>query len=205
MNGFIVYAVTFLTVGVLAYYVDTAKGLNWYRAFYKWTHKEPLAESITRGFIVGRSARERVATAVTLACISTAIIWLLGDRDIIVLLWKTLVEFAAVLGGFTVGGVAHRIWKPEDKAAKVLNVLDDIEAGSIDPTQKAKDAFNAGREKVSKAVQDAMEEMSGKATPPVSSTDTTGEAEPQMNEVPQKVSPKESFEEKLKKYQEGGR
>ncbi len=139
---------TFLVIGLLAYYADAKKGVGWYRGWYKMTHKEPLPAKFSRGFIVGRKAIERIWPAVSLAAIATGLLFLGGEHNFLKLFWLTGVEAVALFFGFFLAGFVHTKFNPEAKAARILETLDGVESGKIDPAKEAREAFASTRDQV---------------------------------------------------------
>lgn len=215
MTGFLLYIVTFLVVGTIAYYIDAKMGMKWYRGLYKLTHKDPLPESVARGFVVGRSAGERIGTAVTIAIAASTLHFLVGSPSLLTLFWQTAVQSVAVLVGFSVGAFAHHKWDPEAKAASLMKTLDGIESGAIDPVQKAQDALRSGRDEVVKKAHEVAEEIRNMNTEPESPTaapqsaaaDTAPvsaeAAEGQSDEKATKPASK-TFADVLERYRRGG-
>lgn len=213
MTSALVFFGTFLVIGVLAYYCDAVKGVDWYRAWYRLTHKEPLPPEMSRGFIVGQKGSDRIWTAIPLALVASGLLFLFGERSLITLFWLTVVESVALFFGFFLAGLVHIKWNPEAKTAGILKTLDDIESGAIDPTQKARDAYESTKSTVTEKARGVFADIrAARSEGPaagVPETDTPKAADPSATgdehetEVPGAI-PKRNFDDALRKFQGRG-
>lgn len=203
------FALTILVLAVIAYGVDAVYGKELFRKFYKATHpKDATPPADSPGFIVGRTVKGRVLFAVVLTAVCMFLVAISTAHSLLGLVWSSVIEFAMLMLGFTVAAIVHRRFDPAEKAAKVAEVLDGLESGTIDPTAKARDAMHTAAEKIKSVTAEMIGDADTPATPtpptPASTetaTQTTVEPASDAQESVAEEQPKRrTFDEALERF-----
>ncbi|MEK7118442.1 MAG: hypothetical protein AAB869_02420 [Patescibacteria group bacterium] len=199
------FALAVLVLGVVVYGIDAVYGKELFRNLYKATHpKDSTPPADSPGFIVGRTVKGRVLSALILTAALTFLLGISTAHSLLGLIWNSVVEFAMLMLGFTAAAVVHHRFDPAGKAAKVAEVLEGLESGAIDPAEQAREAMHTAAEKI-KAVTAEM--MGGThtprtpASPPPVSTEAASQA-PGAPEAPdaQAKEPTRTFDEALERF-----
>jgi hypothetical protein len=69
----------FVLLGVLLYYIDSAILTGLYRVVYNMTHRDPLDQSVRKGFLMNRNARVRLTWAMGITAVVAIITLLFGN------------------------------------------------------------------------------------------------------------------------------
>ena len=69
----------FVMLGVLLYYIDSAILTGLYRVVYNMTHRDPLDQSVRKGFLMNRNARVRLTWAMGITAVVAIITLLFGN------------------------------------------------------------------------------------------------------------------------------
>lgn len=194
------YAIAFAVIGVVLHVVDIVVGKDWYRSLWNSSHKNPLPNNVTRGFITGRSTKERLLTALVITAIIAVLMYKMGDQKFLVLLGDCAGIFAGLLIGFAFGGFFKRRTNIEAAANTVLESLDKVDHGDLPDVRKIASDVAAGAEKLG---QQAVEAARGVPEKIISAVQ--GSQEPPAVGTPVKAeepSPSvPSFREAVKRFQ----
>lgn len=128
----LMYAIVFVIVGGLLYLLDEKYGVEKYKAWWKFTHKDPLPEGSLVGFICGQRTKDRIFPAACVVLVTCFVLRYLGEHDVISLLLKgTLLMFPGLLVGFLFAGLMRKNRKFNPKVEAVLNAFDKVEEGEV--------------------------------------------------------------------------
>ncbi len=158
------YAIVFAIIGIALHIVDIVVGKDWYRSLWDSSHKLPLPVEVTRGFITGRSTKERLLTSLIITVIFAVLIYKLGDQKFLGLLGDCLGMFVGLLVGFALGGFFKRRTNIEAATNKVLASLDSVDHGDLPDVREIASSVAAGAEKLRRQAGSAGERLVGAVT-----------------------------------------
>lgn len=142
----IFWMVMFTMLGAFWYIVDRLHGVRWYRRWYALTHREPLPQDVTVGFVYNRRSRHKVVMATVVSTVQTFVaLTSVESLNLLVELILWIVEIPMVMLGFAIGPLVFKVWKRKDT---MLDAIDDFEqshfgdkeAGQSEKPTKAKKA-----------------------------------------------------------------
>lgn len=157
------YAIAFAVIGVVLHIVDIIVGKDWYRSFVNSCHKNPLPENVTRGFITGRSTKERLLTTLIITAVIAVLMYKLGDQKFLALLGDCIGIYVGLLVGFALGGFFKRRTNIEAATNKVLESLDKVDHGDLPDVGKIASSVAAGAEKLGHQAVEAVADQANKA------------------------------------------
>jgi hypothetical protein len=194
----LLYVGVFVGIGAVMYFADYRFGAPIYRRMWNLWHKNSLPEDVKRGFIVGRTTKERILPTALLTVLSVLGLHYFGERDVIMLLLKAAgLMLPGLLLGFLLTGLAMREGRTHTTADKVFETMDRIERGEVGLKDVTQGAFGGVSELGKKAFDAAKERLArGVVTPPK----PTVAEEVEQSEPPPPVTPKRSFQETLNDY-----
>jgi len=141
--------ITTFVLGVVFYGLDAYFGKGLFRGIYRVTHaKDATPPADPPSFIAGRSVAGRIPAALVLTVVFAVLMSLATVHSLLGLMAKSVVMFVMLMLGFTVAAYAHRWWNPAEKAKKVMDTLEGLESGAIDPTKKAREMMHSASERV---------------------------------------------------------
>lgn len=126
----IMHIVALLVLGAGWYLVDQKWGIRWYRLYYNFTRKEPLADNEDMGFLHHRKAQDRVkciAVIVVLQTLLIAILWGLLSA----IIWIAPQFIFMTIGMYLMVFIRGQ-WQ---RSAGIFEVLDKIESGDEETKQ----------------------------------------------------------------------
>lgn len=194
------YALVFVAVGVVMYFVDRHWGTSFYRWGWNLWHKLPLSPELERGFIVGCTTRERVMPAIVLTVISCLVLHRLGEHDAVTLLLKgAILMFPGILIGFLLTGLAMREGKTRTMVDKVFETMDRVEKGEVGLGDVAESALGQAGALGQRVVEATKQKVAGMVKAPAESPVVEPAKQPE-EPTAAPVKPKRSFNDALSDY-----
>jgi len=169
---FIFWSLVFCASGILAYILDFWGGQGIRKWWYDMTHKDPLLETETQGFLHRRSFRTRLRTAVLMGVIGSIIVSVKTEFRPIAELFLWIACIPAVFAGFWLGPFICRLWQNREKA---IHALEEAEKHGIDIKGSMRTAFHH----VGEGLHTALEHVHPTPTEPIKSPPSP---EPKPNE-----------------------
>ena len=207
------FTTTVFVLAIVAFGLDAAFGKELFRKLYKLTHpKEANPPADPPSFIAGRSVAGRIPAALVLTATFAFMMNIATVHSLLGLMAKSAVMFVVLMIGFTAAVYVNRWWNPAEKAKKVIDTLDGLESGVIDPAKKAKDMMHSAGERVKEMAASVMgdgREVAPKPAGPAadgeaSSAGTVAEDEtpvPEESATPAVHENKEpTFDERLRNF-----
>ncbi|OGZ08578.1 MAG: hypothetical protein A3D65_04975 [Candidatus Lloydbacteria bacterium RIFCSPHIGHO2_02_FULL_50_13] len=196
------FALTVSVLGIIAFALDAAFGKELFRKIYRATHaKDATPPADPPSFIAGRSVAGRIPAALVLTAIFAFALNVATVHSLLGLMAKSVVMFVMLMLGFTLAAYAHRWWNPAEKAKKVIDTLEGLESGVIDPAKKAGEIMHSAGERVKKMAADVMGERSTVVSSPA---DVPVAEAPVQPAQPVEPAREESFDQKLERFRKGG-
>ncbi len=202
MIELLLYFGVFVIIGGVFYFLDEKYGVEKYKSWWKFTHKDPLPEGEVLGFICGRNTGERVFPASIITLLICFVLHYLGEHDFISLLIKgSFLMMPGLLIGFALAGLIRKNPKFSPKVEAVFKAIDRVEDGKVDIKDVVRDVATEAREFGEKVVDSVTRGSDSKATPIQKSPSPQEETEAVMKPS----QPKEkSFGEALKAFKSRG-
>jgi hypothetical protein len=151
-------------IGACLYFFDRLFGAK----IYRQGTKDPSVVKEEKGIMFyNRRSRVRVPVAILIAIV-TSLFW--GDPDFFWNMIATVIKAAGLILGFYLGPYVWSLW---EKRTTATAILDDIDAGKIDPVADAKrmgrEAMTRSRDAIVTGVREAKSGVSEmlKETPPI--------------------------------------
>jgi hypothetical protein len=128
----LIYVVVFVVLGGILYLLDERYGVEKYKAWWKFTHKDPLPEGSLVGFVCGRRTKDRIFPAACVVLVTCFVLRYLGEHDVIALLLKgTFLMFPGLLIGFLIAALVRKNPTFSPTVEVVLNTFDNVENGKV--------------------------------------------------------------------------
>ena len=87
-------------IGLLFAFFDRKRGKFWYRAWYKLTNKDPLAEDSELTFLINQPFSARLVPAVLISLVAGFLFWVTGDLNILLILLYVALMFIGMMLSF---------------------------------------------------------------------------------------------------------
>ncbi len=190
----------YLFWGAVWYVMDRTYGVKIYRRYYDFTHKDPLPEGETKGFIYQRSTRAKSLAAVVCSTILSILAVLSMEFNLLVELTLWIVEIPIIMAGFYLGHFfGFKLWSNRNKG---FEMIDRLERGEVDlGDQLAEGArriageIQEGVATQASRIEEKAEELFGGSAPKDSTergaAEPSNEARPASGEEPEKQASEE--------------
>lgn len=153
-------------LGVVLHFVDSKYGEKIYCALWSIFHKDSLSGGNIRGFIVGKTTRQRLWVAGVLALMLFVLLRMSGEHGfIILLLISVFVIFPGFLIGFAIGGLFKSNPAISAKAEVIFSTLDKVESGDINLGSVAGEAVKSAAQSVMEAGDKLADMAAGRGSP----------------------------------------
>lgn len=185
---FAFHALVFFVLGIALFYADTKVGIKWYRSWYNLTHKDPMADEVTMGFIYNRSFQIKAILALVLVGIEVGISFFWGSAGSLNDLLYGVGELVGIIIGFI---LAPRMIKTvPGKVKGAIDYMEKVDKGEVNLKKDiVKGAIKAGSE-----IKDVLSETDNPKPEPKQEVKPEPTPEPEQKAVePEK---KEESEEK---------
>lgn len=142
---FAFHALIFFILGIVVYYLDSKFGVKWYRSWYNLTHKDPMPNDVSVGFVFNRGFQPKVALAIVLVGIELLLSFLYGSAASLNNLLYGIGEFIGIILGFM---LAPRMIKGvPGKVKGAMDYMEKVDKGEVNIKKDlVKGAFKAGSE-----------------------------------------------------------
>ncbi len=188
---FAFHALVFFILGILLFYIDTKRGIIWYRGWHNLTHKDPMPDGVIKGFIVNNDFRSKLTIGLILVLAEIAVSFFWGMASPLEDLFYGIGELVGVIAGFY---LAPKMIKTVPGGIKdTIEYIQKVESGEADVKKDfIKGAVKAGTEVKNIITAEDSEEI--KTSPPSQAPEPEPakpkETEETKAEEPNQVQPK---------------